>query len=324
MFQNAPECSRMSKNVPECSRMSSAHQAPVKSSAPPAPAKSSSPVTLATINKVTLSHRNSRHIKSDDGAKEKTSKVETKPETSAATFNKKTEVKPKNSAKESVLKREVRNLPTLITERIKKSSSKTAEPSEEEKKEIYRKAKEYDEVRLRCEQLEKEIAALELKHEIEVEENREVVTKNIPEEMEIKIEATEDEIKVEPMDENLYEEEANAEDSEIEVEERVVQDEEELDWDRDNQTIPPAWNVTRPGTRRKFQSPEGFIFDTRSVSRICVDWICFKIGFVCRVKAIQFMLNSCYPDALIGTPYLLFYSSSPPPLLHSSTLLLQV
>lgn len=118
--------------------------------------------------------------------------------------------------------------------------------SKEDREEIFRKAKEYDEVKIRCEELEKEIAALQSRFDLE----------DTPEEEPVEVPGNPEtlEIKTEPI-------EAAPEET-MEVETRMPS-EDDLEWDCDDKTIPPAWKLAKVGSGRRFQSPEGFIFDTR-------------------------------------------------------------
>ena len=114
---------------------------------------------------------------------------------------------------------------------------------------IFRQAIEYDEVKKRCDELEREIAKLEL----EFGSNSEFA-KN--------------EIKVEPIDvdqdmeiigakEEMFTSEMRDKDDEIKMQ---VADEDT--WRGSDQSVPKGWKVSK-GPTKKFQSPEGFVFETR-------------------------------------------------------------
>ena len=121
---------------------------------------------------------------------------------------------------------------------------------------IFRQALEYDEVKKRCDQLEQEIAKLEL-------------------EFGCNPEFGESEIKSEPVDvdQDMVEgggKEAWAgltkEKAECEDESKMQVDDDEKWEDDGGERVPPGWKVSKApttGQTRKFQSPEGFVFETR-------------------------------------------------------------
>ena len=150
--------------------------------------------------------------------------------------------------------------------KIIKTDFKT-EDDERRRALIFRQAVEYDEVKKRCDQLEEEIAKLEL----EFGNNLEFV-KN--------------EIKLEPIDmegnggeeERAVMKEKDAdlrEDDEMQVDEK---------WEGGGERVPPGWKVSK-GPTRKFQSPEGFVFETR-----------FPINFIFAfmIQGLLFCLSELY------------------------------
>ena len=122
---------------------------------------------------------------------------------------------------------------------------------------IFRQALEYDEVKKRCDQLEQEIAKLEM-------------------EFGCNLEFGESEIKSEPVDvdQEMFESggkeagagltKEKAEKGEEEESKMQVDDDEK--WEGGGERVPPGWKVSKgppAGQTRKFQSPEGFVFETR-------------------------------------------------------------
>ena len=133
--------------------------------------------------------------------------------------------------------------------KLGKTDFKVEEEEERRRALIFRQAIEYDEVKKRCDELEREIAKLEL----EFGSNSEFA-KN--------------EIKVEPIDvdqdmeiigakEEMFTSEMRDKDDEIKM--QVADDD---TWRGSDQSVPKGWKVSK-GPTKKFQSPEGFVFETR-------------------------------------------------------------
>ena len=151
----------------------------------------------------------------------------------------------------------------VTSSKISKTDLKNVEEERRSRDLIFKQALEYDQVKSRCDQLEREIAKLEL----ELGPFSEFGQSGIKSEP---IEAGQDvwgsevkdgeELLVKEEVEQEGEEELKEDDgSEMEVD-NVVEGEEL--WEEGNETVPVGWKVSKAN---KFQSPEGFVFEARFV-----------------------------------------------------------
>ena len=151
----------------------------------------------------------------------------------------------------------------VTSSKISKTDLKDVEEERRSRDLIFKQALEYDQVKSRCDQLEREIAKLEL----ELGPLSEFGQSGIKSEP---IEPGQDawgsgvrdgeELLVKEEVEQEGEEELKEDDgSEMEVD-NVVEGEEL--WEEGNETVPAGWKVSKAN---KFQSPEGFVFEARFV-----------------------------------------------------------
>ena len=192
-----------------------------------------------------------------------TNKKAAKKQTDSKNSPRKLESEEKQTAGHLVTNSERGNLPKsiMLPAQLKVTSNKSNmtktdfKAGEEERRRalIFRQAVEYDEGKKRCDELEEEIARLELQFGC----NSEFVKS---------------EIKLEPIDVNQDMECSGEEEVGLGKEERgenerkmEVVEEEEEDWEVGGvgpEMVPPGWKVFK-GPARKFKSPEGFVFETR-------------------------------------------------------------
>ena len=169
-----------------------------------------------------------------------------------------------------------------------KAGEEYVEVDKEEYERIEKQAAIYDEIYTKCQDLEREIAALQLKHKITDDEMRKI-DEEIEIELKVKSEATTTAAAV------SAEEDMNSASSESVTSDNIKTETESADatpagdddivWDAENKTVPSDWmfGVSRlDKNKRRFKSPEGFVFESR-------------------VKALEFMINSDTAEAVLGT-----------------------
>ena len=151
----------------------------------------------------------------------------------------------------------------VTSSKISKTDLKDVEEERRSRDLIFKQALEYDQVKSRCDQLEREIAKLEL----ELGPLSEFGQSGIKSEP---IEPGQDAWgnEVRDVEELLVKEEVQLggeeelkEDDGSEMEVDNVVEGEEL-WEEGNKTVPAGWKVSKAN---KFQSPEGFVFEARFV-----------------------------------------------------------
>lgn len=158
------------------------------------------------------------------------------------------------------------------------------DPKEYEK--LKSSARIYDEVFQKCQDLEREIANLILEHNLSEEEIKSLDDK-IKQELHIK------DPEVATTERNLKKTAASrAEDTKEAATEKKINtkncsnnDDDGFFWEKSNITIPKDWTVgtsRAEKSKRKFKSPEGFVFESR-------------------VKALEFMINGEYEEAILNT-----------------------
>jgi len=158
---------------------------------------------------------------------------------------------------------------------------------ENEYKILKQKAELYDEISLKCKELEKEIADLQIKYSLSEEEMKKI-DDEVRSEIEGKI-TNKEEVKRsqetgprDPIQSQEKVKEARVKTSSSSSSKNVSKDDEFV-LDKENKAIPSDWKILKRKSdkKRKFESPEGFSFTSRS-------------------EALQFMIKNNYPEHLLN------------------------
>ena len=157
----------------------------------------------------------------------------------------------------------------LPSQQSRPPSQQGIRPTEETKgtsDDVFKKAEMYDEIHRRCEELDKEIAALQSKYNLS--------------------DGDEDENHMESETNCELKQSTESKDDAYEISDSEVANtntnDDNVVWDNENKTVPKNWKCGKTKDRKRiFKSPEGFLFETRS-------------------KALEFMINGNYPENFLS------------------------
>jgi len=164
-----------------------------------------------------------------------------------------------------------------IRKQDRESNTENIAIEEDEYKTLKEKADLYDEIQKKCEELEKEIAELQIKYQISEEEIKKIDEELRDELDEKKKLGDKITLKNEEKSKTLSPFQSNSSSS------PNVKCDDEFVSEKESKTIPSEWKILKRKSdrKRRFESPEGFSFDSRSA-------------------ALQFMIKSKYPEHLLS------------------------